>query len=180
VTFFDCIRFFVGVFVSFAVDVEDGSSALIGLISLHPVGALSYGLQVIGTLEDQDIGLQGNTLGSSDTSSGWTVEDALQYFLIDTLIYGFLVSVSFAFTSFLDMDVNSTTYMFDRLGISIAPSNQTMVSLCLFGSHLLELTGFRAPYIITLAIQTCSKKKSTLQSHLKLLTEDPGKKVTIL
>ena len=98
--FFDCIRFFVGVFVSFAVDVEDGSSALIGLISLHPVGALSYGLQVIGTLEDQDIGLQGNTLGSSDTSSGWTVENSVQYFLIDTLIYGFLVSVSFAFTWF--------------------------------------------------------------------------------
>lgn len=165
-------------FVSFAVDVEDGSSGLIGLISLHPVGALSYGLQVIGALEDQDIGLQGNTVGSSDTSSGWTVENTLQYFLIDTLIYGFLVSDSFDFMG-LDIDVNSTTYFFDRLGISIAPSNQRMVSLCLFGSHLLEHTGFRDPYIITLAIPTCSKKKITLRSHLKLSTEELGKKVTI-
>ena len=164
--------------MSFAVDVEDGSIGLIRLISLHPVGALSYGLQVIGALEDQDIGLQGNTVGSSDTSSGWTVENTLQYFLIDTLIYGFLVSNAFDFMV-LNMDVNSTPYLFDRLGISIAPSNQIVVSRCLFGSHLLEHTGFRDPYITTLAIPTFSKKKITLQSHLKLSTEEVGKRVTI-
>ena len=127
--FFDCIRFFVGVFVSFAVDVEDGSSALLGLISLHPVGALSYGLQVIGTLEDQDIGLQGNTLGSSDTSSGWTVENSVQYFLIDTLIYGFLVSVSFAFTWFSTwMSTQPLMYLTDLVSQSHRQTRQWSVS----------------------------------------------------
>ena len=90
--FFDDGRFFIGLFVSFAVNVDDGNSGWIGLVSLHPVGALSYGLQVIGTLEDQKIGLQRNTVGSSDTSSGWTVENAVLYLLLDCLIYGFLVS----------------------------------------------------------------------------------------
>lgn len=78
--------------MTFAVDVEDGSSGLIGLISLHPVGALSYGLQVIGLLEDQDIGLQSSTVGSMDTVSGWTFNDSLRFLIIDCLIYGFLVS----------------------------------------------------------------------------------------
>jgi len=74
------------------VDVEDGSSSWIGVISLHPVGALSYGLQVIGQLEDQDTGLQSSTVGSTDTVSGWTFNNSIQSLIIDSLIYGFLVS----------------------------------------------------------------------------------------
>jgi len=85
------ISFFIGLFVSFAVDVESGRSGLLALISLHPVGALSYGLQVIGVLEDDGIGMQSNTIDSSDSISGWTVNNSLQFLIIDSLIYGFLV-----------------------------------------------------------------------------------------
>jgi len=85
------ISFFIGLFVSFAVDVESGSKGLLALISIHPVGALSYGLQVIGVLEDDGIGMQSNTIDSSDSISGWTVNNSLQFLIIDSLIYGFLV-----------------------------------------------------------------------------------------
>lgn len=89
-----CFRrsFFIGLFLTFAVDVEDGSSSWIGVISLHPVGSLSYGLQVIGQLEDQDTGLQSSTVGSTDTVSGWTFNNSIQSLIIDSLIYGYLVS----------------------------------------------------------------------------------------
>ena len=170
---FDDLRFFIGLFVSFAVNVDDGNSGWIGLISLHPVGALSYGLQVIGTLEDQKIGLQSNTVGSSDTSSGWTVENAVQYLLMDCLIYGFLVS--FFYLHPCKNEWKLIWYLFDRLGISIAQSKRIMVSLCRFGSHLRELTGFRSLCTIILVIPACSTKKMTLPSHLKLSTEEVGK-----
>jgi ATP-binding cassette subfamily A (ABC1) protein 1 len=64
--------FFAGVFLTFAVDVEEGNSSLIGLISLHPVGAFTYGLLEIGRLEDRGVGLQSSTVGSSDLNSGYT------------------------------------------------------------------------------------------------------------
>jgi len=87
--------YFIGLFVSFAVDVEDGSSGLLGLISLHPLGAISYGLQVIGGLEDDGIGMQSNTIDFSDSVSGYTVNNSIQSLIIDSLIYGFLVGLIF-------------------------------------------------------------------------------------
>jgi ATP-binding cassette subfamily A (ABC1) protein 3 len=43
---FGLLAVFGGFFLTLAVDVEDGSSSLIGLLSLHPVAAMSYALQV--------------------------------------------------------------------------------------------------------------------------------------
>ena len=80
--------FFVGVFLTLAVDYQSGSSFLIQLISLHPVAALSYGLQEIGRLEDLGVGLQSSTVRSTDSSSGYTFNDTLQSLIIDSVLWG--------------------------------------------------------------------------------------------
>jgi hypothetical protein len=82
--------FFTGVFLTIAVPInyreDDGS--LIGLISLHPVAAFSYGLQEIGRLEDQAAGLQSNTVGFTDSPSGYTFNDTIRYLIIDSIFWG--------------------------------------------------------------------------------------------
>ena len=64
--------FFIGVFLTLAVSYESGNPGTIALISLHPVAALSYGLQEIGNLEDQGIGLTANSINQTDNPSGYT------------------------------------------------------------------------------------------------------------
>jgi ABC-type multidrug transport system permease subunit len=81
---------FIGVFLTFAVDFQDGSSAVIGLISLNPVGAFSFGLQEIGRLEDQGVGLQSGTVGSTDSPSDFTFNTSIQYLSFDSIIWGVL------------------------------------------------------------------------------------------
>jgi ABC-type multidrug transport system fused ATPase/permease subunit len=82
--------FFVGYFLTLIVDVKDGSLRTIGLISLHPVGAFSYGLQEIGRLEDLGIGLTSTTWNATDSPSGFTFENALNSFIGDCLFWGIL------------------------------------------------------------------------------------------
>lgn len=79
---------FIGVFLTFAVDFQKGSSSLIGLISLHPVAAFSFGLQEIGLLEDNGVGLQSGTVGSTDSPSGFTFNKCIQYLIIDSILWG--------------------------------------------------------------------------------------------
>ena len=57
-----------------------------------PLEVSHMALQVIGQLEDQDTGLQSSTVGSTDTVSGWTFNNSIQSLIIDSLIYGYLVS----------------------------------------------------------------------------------------
>lgn len=82
--------FFIGVFLTLAVNYETGSAALIALISLHPVAAFSYGLQEIGRLEDLGVGVQSSTAGFSDSPSGYTFNQALASLIIDSILWGFL------------------------------------------------------------------------------------------
>jgi ABC-2 family transporter protein len=81
---------FMGVFLTFAVDVQDGKSTVIALISLHPVGAFSFGFQEIGLLEDQGVGLQSSTVGSTDDPSGYTFNKSIQYLIFDSILWGVL------------------------------------------------------------------------------------------
>lgn len=64
--------FFIGVFLTLAVSYETGNPATIAFISLHPVAAFSYGLQEIGNLEDQGVGLTANSISQTDSPSGYT------------------------------------------------------------------------------------------------------------
>jgi ATP-binding cassette subfamily A (ABC1) protein 1 len=80
--------FFVGVFLTLAVSFEDGDSVKIDIISLHPVSAFSYGIQQIGLLEDQGIGLTSSTLDKSDNASGYSVINSFQSLIFDSILWG--------------------------------------------------------------------------------------------
>jgi ATP-binding cassette subfamily A (ABC1) protein 1 len=80
--------FFIGVFLTLAVDSQTGNPALIAVISLHPVAAFSYGLQQIGRLEDLGIGLQPSSVGVSDSPSGYTFNSSLFALIIDSILWG--------------------------------------------------------------------------------------------
>jgi ATP-binding cassette subfamily A (ABC1) protein 3 len=84
--------FFIGVFMAIAIplDYREDDGTLIGLISLHPVAAFSYGLQEIGRLEDQGTGLQSNTVGLTDNPSGYTFNDTIRYLIYDCIFWGII------------------------------------------------------------------------------------------
>jgi ABC-type multidrug transport system fused ATPase/permease subunit len=82
--------FFSGVFLTLAVDYRTGNPVLIGLISLHPVAAFTYGIKSIGYLEDLDLGLVSATLDYNESISGLSMMDILRYLGIDTLLWSFL------------------------------------------------------------------------------------------
>jgi ATP-binding cassette, subfamily A (ABC1), member 3 len=83
--------FFVGYFLTLAADYATGSGSTIALVSLHPVGAIAYGLQEIGRLEDAGVGVLGSTFASSDNPSGFTFLSALQSLVFDSVWWGFWV-----------------------------------------------------------------------------------------
>jgi ATP-binding cassette subfamily A (ABC1) protein 3 len=84
--------FFVGVFMAIAIplDYREDDGTLIGLISLHPVAAFSYGLQEIGRLEDIGTGLQSNTVDFTDNPSGYTFNSTIRYLIIDCVFWGLI------------------------------------------------------------------------------------------
>ena len=55
--------------MTLSADIEDGSRSIISLVSLHPIAALSYGVQIIGSLEDAGVGLVSTTLTFSEYQS---------------------------------------------------------------------------------------------------------------
>jgi hypothetical protein len=64
--------FFGGVFLSISFDYQTTSAQIVSLMSLHPVAAFCFGLQEIGNLEDQGVGLQMTSIAATDTSGGYT------------------------------------------------------------------------------------------------------------
>ena len=71
------LLFFAGYMLTLLSDYATGSIALINLASLHPVAALSYAVQIIGSLEDAGVGLQRSTINFTDNPSGFTFSLAL-------------------------------------------------------------------------------------------------------
>jgi ABC-type branched-subunit amino acid transport system ATPase component len=82
------LLFFIGVFLTIAINYDTGDGGLIALISLHPVAAFSYGLQEIGNLEDQAVGLTSNTIDTTDNPSGFTFVKAIRYLIFDCVLWG--------------------------------------------------------------------------------------------
>jgi ATP-binding cassette, subfamily A (ABC1), member 3 len=79
--------FFSGSFMALAVDFQAGSPSVISVISLHPVAAFSYGIKILGYLEDVDLGLVDATLDYSDGLSGLRMLDIYRCLVIDTLLW---------------------------------------------------------------------------------------------
>jgi len=84
------LLYFVGYFLTLALDYQTSSVGLVFLVSLHPVTAYSYGLQVIGNLEDAGVGLRWSTVGFSDFPSGFTFRDVMGFLFFDCIIWGVL------------------------------------------------------------------------------------------
>ena len=80
-----------GYFVTFASAFDTGKSSIIRLVSLHPVAAISYGLQEIGRLEDAGVGVNSNTFSKSDNTSGFVFLSSIQSLVFDCVFWGFWV-----------------------------------------------------------------------------------------
>ena len=82
--------FFSGVFIALSLDYQDQDTGLTSLLSLLPVAAMSFGLQEVGRLEDLGIGLKSNTVGTTDSVSGWTFNNSVSALLTNLVLWGFL------------------------------------------------------------------------------------------
>jgi ATP-binding cassette subfamily A (ABC1) protein 3 len=84
------LLFFIGYFVTIATDPTTLDSGILGIISLHPVAAFSYGLQEIGRLEDLGIGITGDSIDTTDSPSGYTFRSSLNSLIVDCIFWGVL------------------------------------------------------------------------------------------
>lgn len=89
-TLIGIMLFFVGYFVPSTVDYQNGDRTLVTLMSLHPVTAYTYGLIMMGYLEDSGVGVQSTTLRSSEFPSGYTFASSLSMLLFDSILWGFV------------------------------------------------------------------------------------------
>lgn len=81
---------FGGYFLTAAVDVETGNPAVISLISLHPIAAMSYAVFEIGRLENSGIGLQPGSIGNTDAPSGYTFASSYGNLFFSCIFMGIL------------------------------------------------------------------------------------------
>lgn len=83
--------FFAGSFIALAVPIDDNTMTLLMILSIHPVTAFSYGLAMIGRLEDNGFGLSSNTMNESlGNLYGYTFNDTIIALLYDCIIWGVL------------------------------------------------------------------------------------------
>jgi ATP-binding cassette subfamily A (ABC1) protein 3 len=87
-TLIGLLVFFMGVFLIQIVDFTDGNSGTISIISIHPVAAFSYGILEIGRLEDQDLGLNSDTVDKTDSPSGYTFNTCIMSLIFDSILWG--------------------------------------------------------------------------------------------
>ena len=88
-TLIGVLVFLVGYFLTNVANFETGSAGLIALISIHPVAAISYGMQEIGRLEDAGVGAVRGSITTTDSPSGYTFVSTLTSLLFSCIIWGF-------------------------------------------------------------------------------------------
>lgn len=82
------LLFFVGYFLTIALDFQTASSGLLALCSLHPAAAFSFGLQEIGRLEDLGVGVISSTWNTTDNPSGYTFQRSINSMLFCSALWG--------------------------------------------------------------------------------------------
>lgn len=78
-----------GALLTILVDYNTASAGIIGLISLHPISAFTYGLRSIGRLEDLGLGIVSDTLEFAENSGDQSLRKTLGWLGIDALVWGF-------------------------------------------------------------------------------------------
>ena len=84
------LLYFSGYFLTLALDYTTDSPGALFAVSLHPVTAFSYALQVLGDLEDKGVGLTPSTISFSDAPSGYSFGNAMASLIFDCLLWGVL------------------------------------------------------------------------------------------
>jgi len=84
--------FLLGTLLTVAVDFRTSSSTIIGLISLHPVTAFTYGVRSIGRLEDIGLGITSDTVDFTEINVRYSIMTTMRWLGIDILVWGFLSS----------------------------------------------------------------------------------------
>jgi ATP-binding cassette, subfamily A (ABC1), member 3 len=87
---FGLLLFLAGFVLSNVYSHEDRDKIVIQLISLHPIAAFSYGLNQIGLLEGDDVGLTSDSIKFSENKSGVSFQDILNLQLFDCVVWGIL------------------------------------------------------------------------------------------
>lgn len=82
--------YFAGVFLTLAVDFRSGNPIAIAFVSLHPVTAFVYGIQMLGYLEDLEVGLTFDSIDYSESLSGLSMLDVYRFLVVDVFIWGLL------------------------------------------------------------------------------------------
>jgi len=82
------LLFFLGVFLTIALDYQDSSGSLLAFLSLHPVAAFGFGLQEIGHLEDLGVGVTSSTFDWTDNPSDYTFQKTMRFLIMDAVIWG--------------------------------------------------------------------------------------------
>ena len=77
----------VGYFLTLVADYSTGNQSTILGVSIHPVTAMCYGLQILGKFEDKQVGLLKETLNFSDSASKYTFAMTLRSLFIDIFIW---------------------------------------------------------------------------------------------
>lgn len=76
-----------GYFVTNAVKIEENYILWQRFFCLHPIAAMSYGIQEIGRLEDAGVGVTWNSFHSTDSPSGFTFLVSIQFLLGSCLLW---------------------------------------------------------------------------------------------
>lgn len=84
------LLYFSGYFLTLALDYTTDSPGALFAVSLHPVTAFSFALQVLGDLEDKGVGLTPSTISFSDAPSGYSFGNAMASLIFDCLLWGIL------------------------------------------------------------------------------------------
>ena len=84
---FAVLTYTAGYFVTYAQDISEGSRGALIVLSLHPLGALTYALEVMAEYEDEGVGLTALTAGTSPfPRTGYTYDLALGLMALSILI----------------------------------------------------------------------------------------------
>jgi ATP-binding cassette, subfamily A (ABC1), member 3 len=89
-TLIGLLIFFAGYMLADVFAYTDRSLGLVQMISLHPVAAFSYGLDQIGSLEDNGVGLTSDSIDFSENESGYQFRNTMNMLFVDCIVWGLL------------------------------------------------------------------------------------------
>lgn len=87
-TLVSLLVFFIGYFLTLVAKYQTSDAGLIFMVSLHPVAAFAFGLQEIGRLEDNGVGLVVSSMIETDSPNGYTFANTLSNLVFDMVFWG--------------------------------------------------------------------------------------------